>query len=340
MHDRAVVNISADIQQSTDQLMKFVHEHETRGLGFIYKAATKALRKLGIEDDTIYTVNKLHRKNKLINALQHGLINSHTEKNLHSVFYKNIQRLNLSRELTFQFLNSTSLTSETEGFITACQDGVINTLIYRSEVLGIDCNTACRKCNLHPETLMHLLAACPGYAPNLYINRHDSALRTLYSHLARVCDLPAPTDILFSNANVPTVVENEQFKLMWNFPFRTIQQISANKPDITFHNLVNKTIYLIEFSSPSENNILAKESEKIDKYKPLIYNLRLTYPEYTLVFIPIIIGVLGGMAPSVLDQLKKLNLKDINPKNILKQMQQNIIHGSLTILRRHQSSVT
>nr|CAH7727215.1 unnamed protein product [Callosobruchus chinensis] len=47
-----------------------------------------------------------------------------------------IEEHGLSQQLTSSFLRSSGLKSESEGFIIACQDGVFNTLVYRSRVMG------------------------------------------------------------------------------------------------------------------------------------------------------------------------------------------------------------
>nr|CAH7753460.1 unnamed protein product [Callosobruchus chinensis] len=75
--------------------------------------------------------------------------------------YNYLEEHGLSQQLTFSFLRSSGLKSETESFIMACQDGVFNTSVYRSRVMGIKLPDAhCRACRQAPETLMHLLSAC------------------------------------------------------------------------------------------------------------------------------------------------------------------------------------
>ncbi|KAJ3665535.1 hypothetical protein Zmor_001027 [Zophobas morio] len=77
----------------------------------------------------------------------------------------------LLTRLTFKYLRSAGLTSETEGFIAACQDNVINTLVYRRNVMGVQVpDVSCRACRRAPETLMHLLSVCPAKAVSVYIH--------------------------------------------------------------------------------------------------------------------------------------------------------------------------
>nr|CAH7756641.1 unnamed protein product [Callosobruchus chinensis] len=111
------------------------------------------------------------------------LLRLHKDKPMHGIFYKHLEEHGLSQQLTFSFLRSSGLKSETEGFIMACQDGVFNTLVYRSRVMGVNVPDArCRACRQAPETLMHLLSACRTYAGTAYVHRHNAALRVLYYH--------------------------------------------------------------------------------------------------------------------------------------------------------------
>ena len=105
------------------------------------------------------------------------LLQQHVDKPMHSLFYRSLEERGLSTKLTFAFLRSAGLKSETEGFIISCQDGVHNTLLYRTQVMGIDIpDVTCRACHRSPESLMHLLISCPVNATSAYIHQHNAAL--------------------------------------------------------------------------------------------------------------------------------------------------------------------
>ena len=118
---------------------------------------------------------------------------------MHGVFYKNIEDLGLSKRLIFVFLRSAGLGSETEGLIMVYQDGVFNSLVYRSYVMGMEVpDVSCRACRRAPETVIHVLSACSTYAIPGYIQRHNAALRVLYYHLGRSYEIDETAVLLYA----------------------------------------------------------------------------------------------------------------------------------------------
>lgn len=178
---------------SKDPLMELVCEHEFTGKGaFLFQAARKAadifsLRDLAprrrMFDGPMDNAEYKRTIQSIKTAEQEWLKSAHMEKALHSGYFKQIRDQQLSLEWTFAFLRSNNLRSELEGFIFACQDGVIPTLSYRKNVLKEDVSVTCRACHQSPETLSHLVSSCPSYAATTYIYRHNAALRVLYYHL-------------------------------------------------------------------------------------------------------------------------------------------------------------
>ena len=61
--------------------------------------------------------------------------------------------------------------------------------------------------------------------------------------------------------------------ILWDFLIRTDRTIEANKPDIIIKHKENKTCQLIDMSVPSDNNVYAKEFEKLSKKR--IWKLKL-----------------------------------------------------------------
>nr|CAH7747650.1 unnamed protein product [Callosobruchus chinensis] len=138
------------------------------------------------------------------------LLKLHKDKPMHGIFYKHLEEHGLSQQ-------SSGLKSETEGFIMACKDGVFNTLVYRSRVMGVNVPDArCRACRQAPETLMHLLSACKTYAGTAYVHRHND-------------ETPVLT---YAPGDIESVVENERCRIYWNYSFPTLELVQATKPDI------------------------------------------------------------------------------------------------------------
>lgn len=344
LHDRVVLETSARVLRDRDPLMRLVAAHELEGIGaFLFRAARRAADSLGLEhlkpshgQVGEMTPAQLAKINSDIRKAEHGkLLEEHMSKAMHSVFFKNIREQGLSTSLTFAFLKSAGLKSETEGFIMACQDGVLNTLVYRRAVLKQVVNTSCRACKAHPETLMHLLSACPYYAASLYIDRHNSALRVVYYHLRHAYGIDRTPVLPYVPGEIESVVENSKCRIYWNYAFPTARQLSANKPDIVLLDLQAKHITIIELSCPAETNVGRKEVEKKNKYRDLMFELRALYPGHEVRLAVLIVGVLGGMKPSFTGELNSIPTCSANCNWLACRIQKAVLLGSLHLLRAH-----
>ena len=115
-----------------------------------------------------------------------------------------------------------------------CQDGVFNKLVYRSHVMGMEVpDVSSRACRRAPETVMHLLPACPTYAVSAYTQRHNAALRVLYYYLRHSYEIDETPLLPYAPGDIESVVGNEKCLIYWNYSFPTVRQIQANKPDIS-----------------------------------------------------------------------------------------------------------
>ena len=346
LHDRVVLATACYVTRSTDPLIRFVREHENAGKGaFLFRAATRAAEELSLTLDftrrcqqSVTELAPAQLKTHIKTAEVEFLLRLHKDKPMHGVFYKHLEEHGLSEQLTFSFLRSSGLKSETEGFIMACQDGVFNTLVYRSRVMGIDVPDArCRACRQAPETLMHLLSACKTYAGTAYVHRHNAALRVLYYHLRHSYGIDETPVLPYAPGDIESVVENERCRIYWNYSFPTLELVHANKPDIVLLDHQQKTMFVIEFSAPAEVNIVSKEEEKRAKYQDLLGQLRRLWPDYTVSLLVMVIGSLGGMRDTLLSALRKMPVCRAAAHILAARMQKAVILGSLRLLRAHDS---
>lgn len=351
LHNRVVLETACTIMKSTDPLLKFVRDHERAGVGaFLFSAAQRAADELGlrfrdtrgrqsVDPLSVTELTPLQRKARIKASQISILTQEHVDKPMHGLFYRTIEEKGLSAKLTFAFLRSARLKSETEGFIISCQDGVHNTLLYRSRVMGMNIpDVSCRACHRAPESLMHLLSACPVYATSAYIHRHNAALRVLYYHLRHKYGIDNTPVMPYAPGDIESVVENDNCRIYWNFSFSTIRQIQANKPDIVLLDKLTKSIYVIEFSAPAEINLILKEEEKRTKYIPLVYELKQLFPGHSVQTVVLIIGALGGIRATLLANIKIIPHCTRSADFLAGQMQKAIILGSLRLLRSHTAT--
>ncbi|GJQ65667.1 hypothetical protein Trydic_g7755 [Trypoxylus dichotomus] len=211
LHNRRVIGAVYQIRRSSDPLICMVREAEQDGTqgSFLLKAAElKTLLKRSV--------------------CQH-LKEEHLQKPMHGQYFKLVSEQGLSPELSFSYLTSPTLYSETERYITAVQDGVVHTLAYAKRVLGMPLeDTRCRACRTHEETVMHLLSACP---------RHEYKVdkQSIAPHQVR---------------DPGAVITNDRCTMYWNFSFSTTTQLPHNKPDLVIPDSLEKKIVIASCTAP------------------------------------------------------------------------------------------
>ena len=73
--------------------------------------------------------------------------------------------------------------------------------------------------------------------------------------------------------NPEAVLQNETYKLLWDFEIQTDHQIMARRPDLIIINK-NRTCRIVDFAVPADHGVKLKESEKKDRYLDLIKELK------------------------------------------------------------------
>ena len=63
-----------------------------------------------------------------------------------------------------------------------------------------------------------------------------------------------------------TVIENDEFKLRWDFKYHLRKTRTARRPDETIEYENKNRIFLVDMTRSSKNNVDAKHAEKIQKY--------------------------------------------------------------------------
>jgi hypothetical protein len=88
-------------------------------------------------------------------------------KELHGRFINQLNQQGIECCASNKWLNYGQLYPETEGFMIAIQDQVIEAKNYRTFILKDSTltNDLCRRCNDLPETIQHITSACGIHAP-------------------------------------------------------------------------------------------------------------------------------------------------------------------------------
>ena len=124
------------------------------------------------------------------------------------------------------------------------------------------------------------------------------------------------------------ITENKTVTILWDFSIHTDRTIQANRPDIVIKDKVKRSCQLIDMSVPNDNNVSAKEFEKLSKYKDLEIEISKMWNVKTRT-IPMIIGALG-----VIKKGTKEHLENIPGKIPLCELQKIVLNSTAHILRR------
>ena len=101
------------------------------------------------------------------------------------------------------------------------------------------------------------------------------------------------------------VIMDNKAEIIWDMLLTTDREVVANQPNIVVRDKINKKVFIIDISCPSDVNVNAKENEKIAKYSGLRVELAKMWQSECVV-IPIVIGSLGGLSEKFVDYINTI----------------------------------
>ena len=103
------------------------------------------------------TTTKYAKKTKQMarNKTQEKLAKQWEDKALHGRYPKRIKEADVDHHKTNQWLKSSGLKAETEGFIIAAQDQNLATRSYHASIIKDGTISLCRMCNKYDKTIDH-----------------------------------------------------------------------------------------------------------------------------------------------------------------------------------------
>jgi hypothetical protein len=107
------------------------------------------------------------------------------QKSLHGRYFKELEQPEINIQASHAWLKKSNIHSETEGFIFAIQDRVINTRNYKKHICGLQSIIdKCRICGTEGETIEHIISSCTVLAQSEYKKRHDIFAKIIHMNLA------------------------------------------------------------------------------------------------------------------------------------------------------------
>ena len=321
------------LELKDDWMLKLVSRHErNKKLHSIYKKSQKFEDEFNIEmnqqDEQQLTATKIAKKVKTTakQRAQKQLADRWSQKPLHGQYVLRSQNADVDNDATHQWLRSSGLKAETEGFIIAAQDQSLFTRNYQANILKNGADPKCRFCDQHTETIDHLVSGCTVLAPTEYVRRHDRVGQYLHWGICNHFGIDTHPN-WYEHHPLP-VVEIDNITILWDFPVNTDRTIQANRPDIIIKDKKKKECILIDMSVPTDKNISVKVFDKLSKYKDLEIEIQKMWNLKTIT-VPVVIGALGMIRKGTQDFIDK-----VPGEHNLQQIQKIVLTSTAHILRK------
>jgi hypothetical protein len=123
-------------------------------------SADKGYTPLNLSDNIISDIVKPNIPDTIANIKQ---------KSLHGRYFKELEQPEANIQASHAWLKKSNIHPETEGFIFAIQDRVINTRNYKKYICGLQSIIdKCRICGTEGETIEHIISSCTVLAQSEY----------------------------------------------------------------------------------------------------------------------------------------------------------------------------
>ncbi|XP_045503596.1 uncharacterized protein LOC123700429 [Colias croceus] len=256
-----------------------------------------------------------------------------TTKSLHGRHRLDLTNPVVDKIASNAWLKRGELFPETEGFMLAIQDQVIDTKNYRKYIIRDSTSSDhCRHCHKQPETIQHITGACSSITQTDYKHRHDQVAAIVHQTLAYKHKLITEKTPYYKYTP-QIILDSPDFKMYWDRTILTDKTVHHNRPDITLHDKKNKTIYLIDIAIPNTHNLSSTHTNKLSKYTDLSIELKTQWQVHTVKTIPIIISSTGVIPKTLHTSLKTLNLHPLT----YALLQKAVILNTCRIVRKFLS---
>jgi hypothetical protein len=304
---------------------------------FINQKDRSPLHNAILQADNKLTPLNLCNHNTLINPTivqPRDKIDIWTQKTLHGRHQLDLSKPEVDKVASNAWLKKGELFPETEGFMLAIQDQVIETNNYKKYIIKDRSITTdlCRRCHRHSETIQHITGACPTIAQSDYKHRHDQVAAIIHQYIAFKLHL-IKEKTSYYKYTPQTVHDTPQYKMYWDRTIITDKTLHCNRPDITLHDKINKQVFLIDIAIPNTHNISNTYTEKISKYTDLAIELKTQWKVTSVKTVPIIISSTGVIPHTLHTGLKVLNMHPLT----YQLLQKAVILNTCRIVRKFLS---
>ncbi|KAL0840474.1 hypothetical protein ABMA28_015720 [Loxostege sticticalis] len=304
---------------------------------FHTKATTSILHQAIVQADTKFTPLNLQDTSTQINETQvttQTKIQEWARKSLHGRHRHDLCQPNVDKLASNAWLGRGELFPETEGFMIAIQDQIIETRNYQKHILRTPNlpTDLCRKCISNSETIQHITGACKSIVQTDYKHRHDQVANIIHQKLAHKYKLIPPTQkpTPYYKYVPEPVLENSHYRLYFDRAILTDRTTHYNRPDITLQDKKNHTATIIDIAIPNTHNLQNTIAEKLSKYTDLKDEIRRMWRLNEVSIVPIVLSTTGVIPKQLHQSLTTLHL----PPLTYITLQKAVILNTCRIVRK------
>ena len=202
------------------------------------------------------------------------------------------------------WLQNGDLKRETESLIVPTQNQSIRTDLVKVKIDKSKGDSFLRVCRKEDKSIDHIVSGCSKLAQKEYKKRHDNLGKIVHWKLARKCNFEAGDK--WYEHEPESVLENEDYKILWDFSIQTDHVIETRGPDLDVNDKKERRCKIIDFAVPGESRI-EKEKDKIEKYQDLgrelqkIWNVKVKIK-------PLVVGSLGAIPKQFGSRLRQIGI--------------------------------
>ena len=112
-------------------------------------------------------------------------------------------------------------------------------------------------CRNADESIDHIASGCSKLAKKEYKRRNDSLGKIVHWKLARKCNFEAVNK--WYEHEPERVLENEDYKILWDFSIQTNHVIEARRPDLVVVDKKDRSCKVIDFAVHGDSRFEEKE---------------------------------------------------------------------------------
>ena len=128
----------------------------------------------------------------------------------------------------------------------AAQNQSIRTNVVKAKIDKSQGDSLYRVCRKVDESIVHIISGCSKLAHKEYKRRHDSLRKIVHWKLARKCNFEAGDK--WYEHEPESVLENEDYKILWDFSIQTDHVIEPRRPDLVVVDKKERSCNIIDFA--------------------------------------------------------------------------------------------